>query len=279
MIKVNCCRIGSARCTVYVYGRLRVPKRGWNTLCNLAELSPGQVLEGAMAHKPSLAALGSQALALRDLAAVPPSQVNRIRHDIQHEVATIMLLADVVAADEVSVGSRARLDQLSREAHWLGQLLRAYDEATASSGADLWSPPATAVRVDILAGEVLSGLRLTSMAKVRFNTATAWTYANRLTLWRALRNVLDNAFRAAGQNGQIDVRVWAEDDRATVQVDDDGPGFGAGPKGFASMGLGMVQDFAVERGGALEICPSELGGSCVRIVLPALADSRERESG
>ncbi|HEY2041944.1 MAG TPA: ATP-binding protein [Jatrophihabitans sp.] len=190
-----------------------------------------------------------------------------------------MLLADVISAgDDVGVTSRARVDQLSREAHWLGQLLRAYEWATSGTSAEEWAPPASAVRVDALAAEVLAGLRLTSMARVRYDAEPAWVFANRLAMWRAMRNVLDNAFRAAGQNGQIEVRVFVADGRAVVQIDDDGPGFGAGPKGLASIGLGIVQDFAAERDGSVEICHSALGGSCVRIVLPALADALDEQT-
>jgi signal transduction histidine kinase len=208
-----------------------------------------------------------------------PSQIHRIRHDIQHEVATIMLLADVISgSDDVGPGSKARVDQLGREAQWLNQLLRAYDDATAHPAIEQWRPPAAAVRLDVLAGEVLAGLRLTTMAQVRLATVPSWTQANRLALWRALRNIMDNAFRAAGQSGQVDVRVAIEGDRVVAQVDDNGPGFGSGPRGFASLGLGIVQDFAVERGGAIEIRPSELGGSCVRLVLPGLSGTHEWES-
>lgn len=190
-----------------------------------------------------------------------------------------MLLADVVSdSADVGAGSRARLDQLGREAHWLGQLLSAYDEATTRGSHDELGLPAGEVSVDALTSEVLSGLRLTSTAKVQLTASSARCYANRLGLWRALRNLLDNAFRAAGQDGQIDVAVFVQEDRdVVIQIDDDGPGFGAGPKGLASLGLGIVQDFVVESGGSIELRPSKLGGSCVRIVLPAITDASDRQ--
>ncbi len=196
----------------------------------------------------------------------------RIWHDIHHELATIALLAAVVGeAADVGAASRARAAQIQREARWLEELLRAYAEATPDPPPATWSPPAERIRVDRLAGEVVAALRLTSMARVRFEAVEVWTYGNRLALWRALRNLMDNAFRAAGPQGSVRVRIAIEGEWAVAQIDDDGPGFGAGPAGLASLGLGIVQDIAAERGGSLEIRTSTLGGGCVRVLLPAVS--------
>jgi len=192
-----------------------------------------------------------------------------IRHDIQHELATIRLLAEVIAAStDVGAESRRRLEQLGSEADWLTELISAYYEAQRRSGPDDWRPPADSVRVDRLVAEVLGALRMTSGSRVRFVGVPATVWTNRLTLWRSLRNLLDNAFRAAGQ--QVEVTVAMEADSVIVSVDDDGPGFGHGPKGIGSLGLGIVQDFAVANGGRVEIARSGLGGCCVRLVLPSL---------
>jgi signal transduction histidine kinase len=206
-----------------------------------------------------------------------PAYLSKIRHDIQHELATIMLLAEVVrASDDVGAASRIRLEQLGRETHWLDELLQIYDDATAPGQPDDTAPPASPVRVDLIAGEVLAAMRMTSMAQVQLRATPAWTVANPLALWRALRNVVQNAFRAAGRDGRVEVRVAVESDRIVAQIDDNGPGFGLGPTGIASLGLGIVQDFAVDHGGVVEITGSELGGSCVRLVLPALVGGTAR---
>jgi len=192
-----------------------------------------------------------------------------IRHDIQHELATIRLLAEVIAGSaDVGAESRRRLEQLGSEADWLTELISAYHEAQRRSGPDDWRPPADSVRVDLLVSEVLGALRMTSGSRVRFVGVPATVWTNRLALWRSLRNLLDNAFRAAGQ--QVEVTVAVEADSVVVSVDDDGPGFGHGPKGIGSLGLGIVQDFAVANGGRVEIARGRLGGCCVRLVLPSL---------
>ena len=195
----------------------------------------------------------------------------RLRHDIKHELATISLLASLLGtADDIGESSRVRAAQLLRETHWLGQLFQAYEDAQADSTTLPWSPPAERLRVDVLAGEVVAALRLTHPTRVHFAPAETWTYADRLALWRALRNVLDNAFRAAGPQGRVRVRVAAEGIWAVVQVDDDGPGLGAGPAGLASLGLGIVRDILKEHGGSLAMATSDLGGGRVRLLLPAV---------
>jgi signal transduction histidine kinase len=221
--------------------------------------------------------LSSTRLAINVVDASTPAYLSKIRHDIQHELATIMLLAEVVqSSDDVGPASRVRLEQLGRETHWLDELLQIYDNATRCGQRDDAAPPASPVRVDLIAGEVLAAMRMTTMAQVQLRATPAWTVANPLALWRALRNVVQNAFRAAGQNGRVEVRVELEADRIVAQIDDDGPGFGLGPTGIASLGLGIVQDFAVDHGGVVEIAGSELGGSCIRLVLPALVGGSVR---
>jgi signal transduction histidine kinase len=205
------------------------------------------------------------------------AQLDWLFHDIQHEVATIMLLAEVVAGSPgTGPKSRRRLEQLASEAHWLNQLMGAYHDVQTEPRPDEWQPPASAVRVDLLVREVLAGVSLTSGCEVRFAGApgTAWT--NRLCMWRALRNLLDNAFRAA--DGLVAVAVTTSADWVTVSIDDDGPGFGKGRKGFASLGLGIVQDYAVANGGRVEVERSPLGGCCVRLVLPGLPPADRRLS-
>jgi C4-dicarboxylate-specific signal transduction histidine kinase len=65
------------------------------------------------------------------------------------------------------------------------------------------------------------------------------------------------------------VLVSVESGWTVVQVDDDGPGFGAGTSGVASLGLGIVNDLISEYGGMIEMRSCELGGARVRILLPA----------
>jgi signal transduction histidine kinase len=191
----------------------------------------------------------------------------QLRHDIHHQLGTIMMLASVIGTGtDVGVVSRARSEQIVDEARWLEHLLAAYDLAHVDE------PPAPAepVRIDRMAADMAGAMALTGSTTVTVHAEEAWAAVGELALWRALRNLMGNALRAAGDAGRVAVRVYVDDGRAVAQVDDDGPGFGAGPPGLASLGLGIVQDFAAEYGGVLEIGASALGGGRARILLPAV---------
>ncbi|MFB4313208.1 ATP-binding protein [Actinomadura sp. 21ATH] len=193
----------------------------------------------------------------------------RLRHDIRHELGTIIMLASAVAvADDVGATSRERIEQLLGETRWLDHLLRRLDgDGPGERGHEHALPVPERIRVDCLTAEVVTGMRLATPHEVRFAGGEAWAHMDPVALWRALRNVLDNACRVAA--GRVDVQVTADRGRVTVQVDDDGPGFGAGSGGLASLGLGIVHDLISEYGGGLEIRTGAMGGARVRILLPS----------
>jgi signal transduction histidine kinase len=188
----------------------------------------------------------------------------RLRHDIRHELGTIIMLASVVAeSGDVGAKSKERVEQLLGETRWLDHLLRRLDED--DDVRPLPSPER--IRVDELAGEIVAGLRLATRHRLGFTATAAWAHIDSLALWRALRNVLDNACRVA--QSQVDLCVSQDRGWIVIQVDDDGPGFGAGSSGLGSLGLGIVHDLVAGYGGSLEVRHRELGGARVRILLPA----------
>jgi signal transduction histidine kinase len=86
-------------------------------------------------------------------------------------------------------------------------------------------------------------------------------------LQRAARNLLDNAVRAVGASGRIEVSVTACDTHAVLEVADSGPGFGTlSPR--HGHGLVGVRRFAERFGGDLSYGTSTLGGALVRLSLP-----------
>jgi signal transduction histidine kinase len=192
----------------------------------------------------------------------------RIRHDIHHELGTIIMLASAVSvSDDVGPVSKKRIEALLGETRWLDHLLRRLDEDDGQAEQSLPSPER--VRVDEIVGEIVAGVRLASIRRVGYDSRPAWAHIDPLALWRAVRNILDNACRIAGDH--VDVSVLIEDAWTVIQVDDDGPGFGSGPGGLASLGLGIVHDLVSGYGGGLEIRRCELGGARVRILLPSAA--------
>jgi signal transduction histidine kinase len=87
-------------------------------------------------------------------------------------------------------------------------------------------------------------------------------------LWRVLSNVVDNAARAVGRDGRVTVSIDQPDD-TVIEVADDGPGFGSGPPGKASLGLDIITSLLESCGGKLEVRSPSAGGALVRIVLPS----------
>jgi signal transduction histidine kinase len=189
----------------------------------------------------------------------------QLGHDMRHELATIMLLASLLeAAPELGPDSRERSRQLRDEARRLEELQRAYEDSF-DEPSELGRFAEDPVQVDLVTREVVNASRLSTPTTISLRAGAVWAYVDRLAFWRALRNIIGNAVRAAGPAGRVDVRVENVDGWAIVQVDDDGPGFGSGVSGTDSLGLEIVRGFADRWSGRLEIRRSDLGGCQVRL--------------
>ncbi len=126
-----------------------------------------------------------------------------------------------------------------------------------------------------LAGQVTQLARVAHEAAVTLRPGPEVTVrASPVLLWRVLTNVVDNAARAAGPAGRVEITVamLAEPPpRALLEVLDNGPGFGHGPPGAASLGLGVVTTLLESCGGSMAVDAPSGGGALVRIVIPVLA--------
>jgi signal transduction histidine kinase len=203
----------------------------------------------------------------------------QLSHDIQHELGTIMMLASLLANDDdVGSGGRSRANQLLDEARWLVALHSAYLNSGAESDA-VRSPALETIRLDRCARHTVAVLGLSAPTAIDLSTSEVWAVGNKLAFWRALRNIVGNAIRAAGPTGRVAVRVERSEGWAVAQVDDDGPGFGAAGTGIACMGLDIVYESIASCGGQFEIRPSNLGGCCVRLRLPATSAPGQAVTG
>jgi signal transduction histidine kinase len=193
----------------------------------------------------------------------------QLRHDIHHELATIALLASLLTtAEDVGPSSRRRAAQLLDESRWLHDLVVAADDSPQRPAAA--GPP---VRLDLVAADVVRAATLSTT--VRLDAEETWSPVESLAFWRVLTNLVGNAVRAAGRFGEVRVTVREVAAQAVVRVEDDGPGFGVGPAGLASLGLGIVLDLVDAMAGAFDIGGQNPGGCWVEVRLPAARARRD----
>jgi signal transduction histidine kinase len=187
----------------------------------------------------------------------------QVAHDIRHELGTIMMLASaLMTSKDMGQDSRVRVLQLIAESHWLDELIRAYDDDPGGGNAN--SP----IRLDEVVTDIVSSMQLSGALQVSVHAEVVYARVDRLSLWRAVRNVVCNAFAAAGPHGRLAARVSSIDGFAAIDFDDDGPGFEQGDSTKTSHGLSIVKQFVDSCGGRVEISRSELGGCHIRLLLP-----------
>ncbi len=179
-------------------------------------------------------------------------------------MTTLSYLVEAVRGDADLPGDAGgRLELLSLEMSRLLEIIA--QEMPARAGV----PAVARVELRSLAGQVTQLARIAHETSVVLEPGPEVTVeASPALLWRVLTNVVDNAARAAGAHGRVGVTVSARGEQALLDVIDDGPGFGQGPPGAASLGLGVVTTLLESCGGSLEIRAPATGGAHVRIVVP-----------
>ena len=191
-------------------------------------------------------------------------------HDALQSVGTILALLEVgnLTVDDPQL-TTARLAQIQGEVLCLRSLLR----EPAPSGPLVHDAPQAPEGLDVAAetGRLVGAASVgwTGTVGVVADTS-ARTTVSPTGLQRILCNVLRNAFRAAGPAGHVRVTVSPSAGEVQIEVEDDGPGFGALPV-QNGIGLRSVQRLVQQAGGRVDAGgPSRLGGASVRIHLPAV---------
>jgi signal transduction histidine kinase len=205
--------------------------------------------------------------------------VRGLLHDLGHQMTTLSYLVEAVRGDmELPGDAGVRLELLSLEMSRLLDIV-----AREIPGRPEAAAVAT-VGLRSLAGQVIQLARVAHETEVRLRPGPEVSIeASPALLWRVLTNVVDNAARAAGPDGQVEVivsRLGTSRPRAAIDVIDDGPGFGSGPPGVASLGLTVVTTLLESCGGAMHVRAPDAGGAHVRIVVPVRpAPSRPNSAG
>jgi signal transduction histidine kinase len=187
-------------------------------------------------------------------------ELRALCHDLRQYISACLLLA--TPPDQPSrVGSPTYRLQLIRGA--LGQAASLLDTANQGTPAPHQTLDLVELVHDCVTMVEVTG-RVHFVSEARELTLV---HGDAGLLRRAVNNLVDNAARAAGDTGEVVVRVGTESDDAWVEVSDDGPGFGKVSAG-TGRGLAVVSQAARGHGGHVEILGGSEPGTRVRLALP-----------
>jgi len=192
-------------------------------------------------------------------------RLRELSHDMRQPLAAIGALAEAAAGAVTSEPSTSDtvlccLDRISEETQQLLQLCRhVLDQLTTRE----------LVPVHVVARQIVDRIRCTAPCPIRLEATPCVIHADPIELRRVLANLVENAVRAAGATGVVDVAVRSDGERVSIEVGDSGPGFGLGPTGTAGIGFVLLQRFAAQHDGLVETGSSVRGGARVTCVLPA----------
>lgn len=201
------------------------------------------------------------------------------KHDTAHALSLVMAWSRVAEREEL--GSRRAAMEGIRSA--VGAAKMALD---APLGGHQERP--SHVRLHALAEEVIALLApLRNEAGVRISMEiepTLTAYMPRTILYRALWNLLENAFKALRRGDRVTLRAWESDGRIALEVRDNGPGippqkrsrlFTRGPalvgeESRGGFGLSGIAEGLRAVGASIELEPAPPGaGACFILDLPA----------
>jgi signal transduction histidine kinase len=191
------------------------------------------------------------------------SIVRELLHDALHELAAINTLASAVEAEEsCSREAVDRLQRIQRQTVAVAGVLREVFLSRLER-----SPVNVRDLLDEIAHTVPSSVRVSVRVE---DNAPELMLTDQGRLRRVVRNLVDNAARAAGPEGVVEVSVATSREGLVIAVDDSGPGFGHGSPGLGSLGLQIVTRLVAESGGTVSAGRSHLGGARVQVSLPSV---------
>ncbi|WP_141776812.1 HAMP domain-containing sensor histidine kinase [Phycicoccus sp. SLBN-51] len=152
----------------------------------------------------------SRAASSRDI-----DTIRALCHDLRQPLAAILLLS---GSGDGDVGRK--MEVITDQARWLSQLV---DTVLTDASTDA----VQAVDVAELAAMAAERARPTAGCDVTVRAeGHAYAWARPVALGRAVACVLDNAIRAAGAGGHVQVTVEQEPECVHLTIADDGPGLG-----------------------------------------------------
>ena len=187
-------------------------------------------------------------------------EIAALCHDLRQCVTAGLLLTELPSENHLDRETRRRFDLLHQTLSHAGALLEhvAVDDAPEHWLLDLSDLAEQCADV----AEYRHKVRVVNEA-----VDPPIVLADPLLLHRAVDNMIDNAGRAAGQFGDIVVRIGTAGDEAWLEVADDGPGFGRIEHG-TGQGLAVISTAVRDSDGRLEITSGPGPGTAVRVTLP-----------
>lgn len=187
----------------------------------------------------------------------------RFCHDLRQQVATGRLLADLCRDAPPGGGDPADAEACIDSLAQVIEDLEAMIAAEVGEVAGLWE-----VDLDEIVQRCVSQARLALGARIILHSKGAITaYCDPVKMRRAIANVLDNAVRASGVEGQVVVELHGRRDHTVLSIRDDGPGF-ARIGSVTGFGMVVVSEAAREAGGSLHISTGPAPGTTVELRLP-----------
>jgi signal transduction histidine kinase len=203
----------------------------------------------------------------QDPGAIDLRTLRELCHDLTVPATAIKLLTHVAAAEsDPGPAMLARLRQISDEASRIADICGYFLDQPGNADA----PPVDdgAADLHVLAAETADSMRWRYSGVIIVTAEAATVAAHPVVVVRILTNLLDNACRAAGPGGRVQVTVRRDGEQAKLVIADSGPGFGQAESGKASLGLSIVAAMARRGGGSLRMGASDLGGIAVTVTLP-----------
>lgn len=193
-------------------------------------------------------------------------QFRALFHDLGNHLATFSCILEALDGEsEVSPSSRQHVPMMRTQTARMLDLLRdAVDQNQNSE----------CVSIRALLNEIVSMANARRQAVVVLHDGDErWLHTYPAALWRAVANVVDNAARAAGPTGRVEISIHDQPPNLMIEVVDNGPGFGKIPSGVASLGLEIAVSLAKKCEGRVKVMPAYPHGVRVRLEFRDLATS------
>lgn len=201
-----------------------------------------------------------------------------VSHDLRTPLARLRLGVELSGGNESDV--IAMVTDIEEMDRIIGQFL--------DFGRNAAAEPMQEVEISSFVGDLVESFQLRG-ASVNYSPSDGAVNLplHKLPMRRALANLIDNAWRHAGNESVIDIAVSTDSDSVIIEVLDRGPGIPpeevahlrhpftrrdsarSGSPG-AGLGLAIVDRIMEAHHGRLELLPRDGGGLCARVIIPAI---------